>query len=146
MAFTQATSIFNIAPEGGHAAEFGFRYVDRVIKLYADLAHTAEGYRLRVTVPGIQLLGVYYSRLTLFGRPGPHDGEAGNTAAFITNPARCTGQPLNAKIEVNPGKTQATGSPGKPSPTPSSVAATSSSSAPTCSCSPTAPRPTAPPA
>jgi hypothetical protein len=100
-AFAYATSVFNIEPEGGHPAELGFRYHSNVIVMYADVVHTDGEYRLRVKIPGIPQLGVYLAGVTLFGQPGARDGEPSATSAFVTNPARCTSQPVTAKIEID---------------------------------------------
>jgi hypothetical protein len=100
-AFEGATSVFNIEPEGGHAAELGFRLGSNVVLMYADLVRTGAGYRLRVTIPGIPLIGVFGAKLTIFGQPGAHDGEPSATQAFVTNPTRCTNAPLMTRIEVD---------------------------------------------
>jgi uncharacterized repeat protein (TIGR01451 family) len=99
--FGFATSVFNVVTEGNHPAELGFRFQDKAILVYADLVHTSAGYRLRATVPGIPLIGYYYTALTLFGQPGAHDGEPSATGSFITNPTRCTNEPLTTKIEAD---------------------------------------------
>ena len=95
------TSVFNIAPEGGHPAELGFRFGSNVVLLYADVVHTSGGYALRVTVPGVPLIGILGTTLTLFGQPGARDNQPSATAAFATNPARCTDEPLTARIEAD---------------------------------------------
>jgi hypothetical protein len=99
--FTHTTAVFNMVPEGGHPAELGFIYQANIILLYADVVRTAAGYGLRVTVPGIPSLNVLGTTLTLFGQPGPRDGQPTETAAFITNPAHCTSGPLMATIQAD---------------------------------------------
>ncbi len=106
---TLTTPLYNLTPEAGHPAEFGFSYQRKyAIVLYADLVHTSAGYRVRVSVPGVPVVDLDGTVVTLFGNPGARDEEVGANGAFLTNPAQCTGEPLSAKLEVDsweePGK------------------------------------------
>jgi hypothetical protein len=59
-----------------------------------------SGYRLRISVPGsLNINGVEQIVFTTFGNPAERDGAGGN-AAFVTNPTRCSPEPLTAKVEV----------------------------------------------
>ena len=99
--FSGTTSVFNLVPEGNHPAELGFRFLDKAILIYADLARSEGAYSVRAKIPGLPLVGFYGTKLTLFGQPGARDGEASNTAAFITNPARCDSESLNAEVQAD---------------------------------------------
>jgi hypothetical protein len=96
------SAIYNLVPEAGYPAEFGFDYLGRGFVMYANVVSTPSGYVLRVTLPGIpklvQPIGV---TLTFFGDPELHDGNANASAAFFTNPVNCSAGPLTTKIEVD---------------------------------------------
>jgi hypothetical protein len=103
--------VFNVVPEHGYPAEFGFEFLAREFVMYASVVKTPSGYRLRVTVPGLprashslQITGV---TLTFFGDPAVSDGGAFAPTAFLANPTDCSAGPLNARVEVdswqNPG-------------------------------------------
>ncbi len=95
-----ASAVFNMVPEKGYPAEFGFTYAEQPVYLYVSIVHTPQGYRTRVDVPGIpSALETEDSSLTIFGEPGLLNGS-GSTAAFLGNPSNCTSKPLNARIEV----------------------------------------------
>ncbi len=96
------TPLYNLVPEAGHAAEFGFAYFSKyAIVLYADLVHTRAGYRLRASVPGVPLVNATGVTVTLFGNPGARNEETGQTGAFLTNPAQCSDEPSSARLEMN---------------------------------------------
>jgi hypothetical protein len=95
-----ASPVFNIVPEKGFPAEFGFTYAEQAVYMYASVVHTPEGYRLRIDIPGVPTaLETMSTSLTLFGEPGLLNGS-GSTAAFLSNPANCSGEPLKARVEL----------------------------------------------
>jgi hypothetical protein len=103
--------VYNLTPEAGYPAMFGFEYEETVILLRARVLPSAAGYVLSVTVPGIprsRLFPVTGATVTFFGNPTEHDGGVGNEEALITNPDDCESGPLTARVEmdawVNPGK------------------------------------------
>ena len=97
----RTTAVYNLQPEAGHPAEFGFVYIEYAVVFYADLIHTAGGYRLRVSVPGVPNVGLDGSILTLFGNPGARNGETANTEPFFTNPSNCNSGPLSTRLEAD---------------------------------------------
>ncbi len=95
--------VYNVVPEHGYPAELGFNAgLAQPFYLYASLVPSAAGYRLRVVTPGALRSGfdVEEISLTIFGAPGERDGTGGS-AAFITNPAACSGTPLGANLEID---------------------------------------------
>ncbi len=125
---TPVSPLYNLVPEHGHAAEFGFRVGSLfAAHLFASVVHTSMGYVLRTTAPdsgsvfstpgdpgqdGGALSGL---TLTLFGDPEAEDGgvspeveprgapiSAGDLPApFFTNPSDCSDVPLAATLHVD---------------------------------------------
>jgi hypothetical protein len=85
------TAIYNLEPEAGYPAEFGFTYIGKPVFMYANLVHTSSGYGLRVTAPGIPSLETIGAAPLFFGNPEQRDGIAGESIPFFTNPVNCGG-------------------------------------------------------
>jgi hypothetical protein len=95
------SALFNLVPEDGYPAEFGFTHYGVPVVLYASLAHTEAGFVVRVTVPGAVEYQLNGASLLLFGDPARHDsGEAGATP-FFTNPVDCSTGPLTAHMRAD---------------------------------------------
>ena len=95
------SAVYNLIPEAGHAAELGFSYQGFAVILYLDVVFEEGRYGLRVAIPGTPIVDLDGLVLTLFGDPGAHDGEAGLTGAFLTDPSACTGEPLDARLQLD---------------------------------------------
>jgi hypothetical protein len=96
------SAIYNMVPENGYPAVFGFNYEGFSVVMYASVVHTAVGYELQVTVPGVpRAREPEGASLTFFGDPAERDGGSSPTTAFFTNPASCSSGPLNARIEAD---------------------------------------------
>ncbi|HEY7831803.1 MAG TPA: hypothetical protein VIC06_14670 [Solirubrobacteraceae bacterium] len=94
--------IYNMVPQGGYPAQFGFKITGIPIPLYASVVHTPSGYALRVTTPGIPTsLHIEGAAVTFFGNPKEADGEPNNSQAFFTNPDNCSAGPLTAKVQAD---------------------------------------------
>jgi hypothetical protein len=105
---TETSALYNVVPEHGYPAEFGFFFFGKAVFLYADVVRVASGYALRVAAPGIpRLLSdtkdllVNGVSLTFFGDPAKQDGNSNSPAAYFTNPSSCSDTPLNARIEAD---------------------------------------------
>jgi hypothetical protein len=123
-AFTgnNVTPLYNLVPEKGHAAEFGFIYAGSVAAhIYASVVSGAGGYVVRVTTPNISsefipgAIGyVTGFSLTLFGDPAKRDAS-GFEAPFFSEPTTCTGRDLRATVHVDTwshqGRVKADGTP-----------------------------------
>jgi hypothetical protein len=97
------SAVYNIKPEDGYPAEFGFTFAKIPVYLYATAVHTPAGYRLRVVVPGVpQEIGLLHSELTFFGEPGQFNGTPSDESAFLTNPVDCAAKGLSARVELTP--------------------------------------------
>jgi hypothetical protein len=96
-----ATGLFNLVPEAGYPAEFGFTIFGLPVVLYASLAHTNAGYVLRTATPGAVEDKIAGVSLVLFGDPGRRDGEDAISNPFFTNPVDCSTGPLSATIRAN---------------------------------------------
>lgn len=102
------SALYNMVPEGGYPAEFGFVVDGAAVSLYASVVHTSSGYRLRVASPGLPGggIGAFGGVFTFYGEPAVVEGES-SEAAFLTNPTRCTTEPqmVTATVESweNPG-------------------------------------------
>jgi hypothetical protein len=103
---SETTAVYNMEPEAGYPAEFGFSYLGKPIFLYASLVRQGSGYGLRVASPGIPSLETIGVSLLLFGNPAQRDGLASGVP-FFTNPVDCTGGSSEARLEAdtwgNPG-------------------------------------------
>jgi hypothetical protein len=108
-------AVFNMVPEHGVAAEFGFHdLIFNVHAITASVVPTSAGYVLRATareIPGVRLTSV---TTTLYGDPASKTG-AGAPSAQFTNPSDCSGQPVATTIYMDswehPGASNADGSP-----------------------------------
>jgi hypothetical protein len=92
--------LFNVAPQAGYAAEFATEYAHRDVFLYAEAIHTAGGYRLRVSTPGIPhisgVLRLTGFALSFFGNPASKNGGGGPSSPFFSSPVDCSAGPLYA--------------------------------------------------
>jgi hypothetical protein len=108
--------LYNLAPERGYPAEFGFLYEGEPVTMYANAVHTS-GYHVQIAIPGtIRGFPVYGADVTLWGTPSDpsHNSErerqyefevgvegTGEPTAFLTNPTYCTGEPLSATVAID---------------------------------------------
>lgn len=95
------TALYNVAPEDGYPAEFGFTFLGHPVMLFASVVPSHDGYRVRIESPGIARIGVKGVILDFFGDPNVQDGSGNAPAAFFANPAQCTSGPLKARIEAD---------------------------------------------
>jgi hypothetical protein len=110
------SAIWNIAPEHGVAAEFG--YVDAANGshvLYSRVVPGPNGYILQVTSPDIPAVTLYHISTTFFGDPATRNGSGNLPVAMFTNPSQCDGRPLVTAIHLDswqhPGATNPDGTP-----------------------------------
>jgi hypothetical protein len=99
---TAYIGIYNMVPERGVAAEFGFiDAVDSTHAIYASVAPTPAGYVLRATsreVPQIPLTNV---TAIFFGNPAAKDEAGSAPVAMFTNPSDCSATPLIGAVHMD---------------------------------------------
>jgi hypothetical protein len=94
--------VYNVAPARGYPAELGINAgLAQPIFMYASMIPGSLGYRLRIAAPAIlRAVSVEAISMTIFGDPAAQDGTPGS-GAFITNPTRCSAEPLTANLEAS---------------------------------------------
>ena len=97
------SGIYNMVPEHGYPAEFGFEFAKVAIIIYARVVPSSNGYVLRVFTPGIvRFLGLTGISLTFWGVPedSSHDvwraSQGLEPVGFLTNPTDCSVGPLSS--------------------------------------------------
>lgn len=96
--------IYNVVPEPGYPALFGFEFLGTDVYLRTRVLPTSAGYMLSVSVPDVpravneKITGVM---LTFFGDPAEQDGGSNLSLALFTNPTDCSTPPLKARIEMD---------------------------------------------
>jgi len=92
--------IWNIVPERGHPAEFG--YIDTLksthIAGYVSVVPTPAGYVLQFVAPDIPEIGLSRIVVTFYGDPAQRDGTGAAQVPFFTNPTACSDGPQVATI------------------------------------------------
>jgi len=108
--------LWNMVPERGVAAEFGFVDVNEGSHVfYASVAPTPAGYVLRTTSPDIPQVALRRILVSVFGNPAERDESGNAPVALFTNPSDCSGEPLTTSIHMDswqaPGSDNVDGSP-----------------------------------
>jgi hypothetical protein len=94
-------SLYNLAPDPGHAAEFGLHTLASYpIVFYGDVVHSGGAYRLRITalVPQAHLQSL---SLIFYGNPAAVFGTGGQETAFLTNPADCSASEADRTLSLH---------------------------------------------
>jgi hypothetical protein len=93
---TGVVPLFNMVPERGYPAQFGFRAQNTAVLLYPRLRRQPNGqYGITVGAPGIGGIGVNQIKVVLFGVPSqrltPSGGPpvGGAPVPFVSNPGDC---------------------------------------------------------
>src|SRR5580692_9314620 len=95
--------IYNVVPEPGGPALFGFEYKGEIFYLRPRVLPSSGGYVLSVSVADetrSQTVKITGAIITFFGDPTAHDG-VGNGQAFFTDPVGCGSGPLMARLEMD---------------------------------------------
>jgi uncharacterized repeat protein (TIGR01451 family) len=109
--------IYNVTPERGYPAEFGFYLPDvtRAVQLYASV-RTGSDYGLRLmTTPPDRFLQFSGASATFFGNPSLINKSGAASVPFFTNPSDCSASGFTTTIHVDswqhPGKFNSDGTP-----------------------------------
>jgi hypothetical protein len=88
--------LFNMVPERGYPAQFGFRVETASVMLFPRLRRQANGqYAITVASPGIPEIGLTHIKVVLFGVPSQRDTPSGGSPVggapvpFLSNPGDC---------------------------------------------------------
>jgi hypothetical protein len=108
--------IYNLVPERGVPAEFGF--VDgksNTHVIYSHVVPTPGGYVLQATSSEISQVPLAHIVASFYGDPAQRDGTHAAQVPFFTNPTECDGQPLTATVWMdswqNPARLNPDGTP-----------------------------------
>ena len=99
--------LYNMMPEKGYPAEFGFRLGNNAIVSYPQLRPRGGGYGLNITVPGAAQFSISGVIATLWGVPSQHPGTLGEPPTggtpipFLSNQSDCLDAQPTAKIYVD---------------------------------------------
>jgi hypothetical protein len=100
----QNIPVYNMVPEHGYPAEFGFLFAAAPLVMYASVVGNGADTHVRVSIPGVpasQALSLEGAEVTFFGDPTVQDGLPFSPVAFFTNPSNCSGEPLVTSIHVD---------------------------------------------
>ena len=100
----QNIPVYNMVPEHGYPAEFGFLFAAAPLVMYASVVGNGAETHVRVSIPGVpasQALSLEGAEVTFFGDPTVQDGLPFSPVAFFTNPSDCSGKPLETTIHVD---------------------------------------------
>ncbi|HEV7495823.1 hypothetical protein [Baekduia sp.] len=108
--------IFNIVPEHGVAAEFGFADALKISHiLYARVVPGPDGYVLRTTTSQVPQVFLTDITATFYGIPAVKDQSGESPIPFLTNPSDCSGRPLVTSVYSDswshPGRVNGDGTP-----------------------------------
>ncbi len=98
------TPLYNMVPERGFPAEFGFAYFGNELMLYPAVERGKQGYMLVMTARGIPRVStglpatINGFTLVLFGDPTQHAGLSSEESALFSNPPACSAGPLDAEL------------------------------------------------
>ncbi|HUC00113.1 MAG TPA: hypothetical protein VMS11_09840 [Solirubrobacterales bacterium] len=81
--------LYNLPPEYGYPAQFGFKIGGFSTVLSAFLLPRTSSYGLTVGTPNIPAVGVYGANVEFFGTPSEH-GLGTSGAPFLSNPVDCS--------------------------------------------------------
>jgi hypothetical protein len=91
--------VFNMVPERGVVAEFGF---DDVLfnshAIVAGVAPTPDGYVVRAVAHELPDINISNAITTLYGNPAAKNGGGATPGAMFTNSSDCSGEPLQSTL------------------------------------------------
>jgi uncharacterized repeat protein (TIGR01451 family) len=95
-------SIYNLVPEHGVVAEFGFiDFTGGTHVLYISLVPTPGGYVVRTSSREIPAIPLNEILVNIFGDPAARDQSSEAPVAAFTNPELCSGEPLRTTVHMD---------------------------------------------
>jgi hypothetical protein len=111
-------AVYNLVPEEGLAAQFGFHDgIKSTHVLDATLVPAAVpgGYVLRATTREVPQISLMNAAVTFYGDPAARAEQGATPVTMFTNPTDCTGEPLDTSLHIdswqNPGVFPENGTP-----------------------------------
>jgi hypothetical protein len=106
------SKIWNLVPERGYPAEFGYRdLIHGAHVLYSQVVPTPAGYVLQTTSPDIPTISLAQIETVFYGDPVTRQAEIAQEEGlqpaalphvpFLTNPTSCSGVPLTATVYMD---------------------------------------------
>jgi hypothetical protein len=87
--------IYNMVPEQGVAAEFGYQDIlASTHVITARVVPSPSGYVVQASSPDVPQVGLTNINVTFFGNPAARSGTGNTPTATFTNSSSCTGQPV----------------------------------------------------
>ncbi len=88
---TSVFKVYNLVPERGYPAQFGFNFAGKNVLVYPRLRRLPSTGQYGVTVasPGIATIGITRVKIVLFGVPSQRNGTGGARVPFLSNPGDC---------------------------------------------------------
>jgi hypothetical protein len=86
---SEPIDLFNVVPEQGYPAEFGFKAFNNAIVTYPQVRSRDGGYGINLTVPGADRIALTGISAVLYGVPSQRNGTGGPAIPFLSNPDDC---------------------------------------------------------
>ena len=83
-------AIYNIVPEEGFPAEFGFNFGQAAVFIYPQLRPRTGGYGVTVQSIGVPKIGITQVTASFYGTPSVRNGAGGPEIPFLSNPVDCS--------------------------------------------------------
>jgi hypothetical protein len=95
-------AIYNLVPEVGLAAQFGFEDSIKGTHVFdASIVPTLAGYVLRATTREIPQISLREAIATFYGDPAARAEQGATQTAMFTNPSWCTGHQLVTSLSID---------------------------------------------
>jgi hypothetical protein len=94
------SAIYNLAPDRGYPAEFGFSILRNPVIMYAAAVWHGGGYRIRLSTRGLPQETLSGVSLTFFGDPSEKSHSRAPARTFLRSPTGCTREPVVSRLEA----------------------------------------------
>ena len=94
-------SLYNLVPEHGFPAEFGFTFANQSVVFYAKLRPRSEGYGVEVIAQGVPRYTYSNFDVELYGVPALRNGSGGPPIPFLSNPVDCSNADPTTRLAID---------------------------------------------